>query len=122
MFNYTDIYLPQNDHRRVQQRVRSNSVAALVYQSDTNPTLADVLDILQSGTLVASGNVNYRNNNNDLHAYSQDNKNHNSYGYSVNGTLIGGDTTYNLNFIYHAVWDGISVKQVLKIQLTPTKK
>ena len=123
VFNFTDIFLPKNDpNRRDIRKARGSSVAALVYQSDTLPSLGDVLEFLQNGTPVASGNVRYRYNNNDFYAYTQDNKNHNSYGWKVNGTLKGGDKIYKLNFVYRAVWDGVSGKQILKIQLTPINK
>ena len=119
VFNFTDIFLPKNDpNRRDIRKARGSSVAALVYQSNTNPSLQDIFDLLQNGTPVASGNVNYRNNNNPCNNGCQNTKTHNSYGWKVNGTLKGGDKIYKLNFVYRAVWDGVSGKQILKIQLT----
>jgi hypothetical protein len=73
---------------------------------------------------LARGTAHLVNTDNDYYALPQDNKDHNAFGVKAEGTLNGPDGhVYALNLVYRAVWDGVdvaSVKEVLKIQLTPT--
>lgn len=79
-------------------------------------------EFFTNATLVASGMGNLRYNDNDYYSYAYDSKNHNSFGEKINGQLTtpGGEQKI-LNFLFHAVWDGIdfdnTYKENLKIQL-----
>ena len=120
VFDYKELYLPGTDPnlRRLVRQMKGEDVGAIVWATETWPVALCTIDPLAVGT------ADVIRTDNDLYANTQDNPNADAFGYKAHGSLLGPEgQTYRLNLVYRAIWDGVdlsSLKQIVKIQLTPT--
>ena len=120
ILNVQDVFSPSNeDGGRIIEKVTGNNVSVSVWEIGDYPN--DLCSFF-SNEPIATGNVKFQYNDNDLLANGEHNIN--SYSLHVVGNVMGSDgQNYNLNAFNHGVWyDGdFSTLKVLKrtIQLTP---
>lgn len=109
--------------RRALEIVKGDDMSAYIWKVDSppSPTFSGLCDFLSNNTPMASGKINLIFTDNDFYASTENYNNHNSFGYSGNGTLNDqNNQLYKLTLLDRIVWDGNNVdtrKETLRIQL-----
>ena len=121
-FDLQYITSPSNeDGARIIAKLFAKDAFVQIFSSPPAP----ICEIIAT-TPIAEGSVKASYNDNDVYAWTYDNKNANSYKFSVNGKVDGSDgKSYNLNASLRGVWDGnddSTLKENVKIQLTAKGK
>lgn len=123
-----ELYLPNADPnlRRMIDLEKAHDYTAMIWQTNSAPDPNNLGNLICEQQPMASGPVKFLARDNDWYAWIQDNKNSDSYGFKANGTLESQEGKfYNLNFVYHFMWDGKSGErqnEVFKIQLVSKNK